>query len=98
VRASVHVNASRGTDLGPGGVSRPVGTQCPRSPALDRRSYCLVNSAILINSEPFTFMSRTMVFNNKTLQGRFSLNCKVLWTLLHGSFNAYVRSSLCVFK
>jgi hypothetical protein len=24
------------------------------------------------------------------------LNCKALWTLLRGSFNAYVRSSLCV--
>jgi hypothetical protein len=23
------------------------------------------------------------------------LNCKALWTLLRGSFNAYVRSSLC---
>jgi hypothetical protein len=26
-----------GTSLGVGGVSRPVGTQCSRSPALDRR-------------------------------------------------------------
>jgi hypothetical protein len=28
--------------------------------------------------------------------GNLMLICKVLWTLLCGSFNAYVRSSLCV--
>jgi hypothetical protein len=38
VRAQARANASRGTSLWPGGVSRPIGTQCPRSPASDRRS------------------------------------------------------------
>jgi hypothetical protein len=28
--------------------------------------------------------------------GNVMLICKALWTLLRGSFNAYVRSSLCV--
>jgi hypothetical protein len=28
--------------------------------------------------------------------GNLMLICKALWTLLPGSFNAYVRSSLCV--
>jgi hypothetical protein len=41
-------------------------------------------------------MSRTMVCNNETPKGEFGFNlCNALWTLLRGSFNAYVRSSLC---
>jgi hypothetical protein len=37
------------------------------------RSYSLVSSAILINSEPFTFMSRTMICNNGPY-GEFDVN------------------------
>jgi hypothetical protein len=47
-----------------------------------------------INSELFTFMSKNYVCNNGPY-GDLMLICKVLWTLLRGSFNAYVRSSLC---
>jgi hypothetical protein len=38
-----------------------------------------------------------MVCNNKTPKVEFGFNlCNALWTLLRGSFNAYVRSSLRV--
>jgi hypothetical protein len=46
-----------------------------------------------INSETFTFMSKNYVCNNGPY-GDLTLICKALWTLLRGSFNAYVRSSL----
>jgi hypothetical protein len=48
----------------------------------------------LLNFELFTFMSRTMVVIMDPT-GKLVLICKALWTLLRGSFNAYVRSSLC---
>jgi hypothetical protein len=48
----------------------------------------------LINSEPFTVMSKNNVCNNGRYRD-FDVNFKALWTLLRGSFNAYVRSSLC---
>jgi hypothetical protein len=40
-------------------------------------------------------MSEIMVCNNLDPTGRLVLMRKALWTLLRGSFNAYVRSSLC---
>jgi hypothetical protein len=46
-----------------------------------------------INSALFTFMSKNYVCNNGPYGD--DVNCKALWTLLRGSFNAYVRSSLC---
>jgi hypothetical protein len=47
----------------------------------------------LINSELFTFMSKNYACN-KGPYGDLMLICKALWTLLRGSFYAYVRSSL----
>jgi hypothetical protein len=47
-----------------------------------------------INSELFIVLSKNYVCNNGPY-GDVMLICKALWTLLRGSFNASVRSSLC---